>query len=202
MSCITQATKRAKKWLENIKSTNEEVMALRDLGFIFCEAIFTDDSTLHLLRKSGKSFNYQEGFPLSLITMERKEILSLASEMSLTEYLCKVEKNWEWGQIIGGISLSYARYGDIPVVAALVRIAALHQLNSPLLDDAHSYLIDQQEPDGSFGIFARELKLINSRQTDSDEHIKLRLTVEVLWSFAEICKIQSKTDYDDVSSMG
>lgn len=86
-----------------------------------------------------------------------------------------------------GISLSYARHGDVPVVAALVRIAAILQLDSSLLADSHSYLLDQQEPDGTFGVFAREWGLCS--KSEEEEHIKLRLTVEVLWSLVEMSQM-------------
>ncbi|MFY0802053.1 hypothetical protein [Peribacillus frigoritolerans] len=157
---ITKAAKHAEQWLQSIQSSNSEIRNLRDMGLMFCETIFTQNDTLKSLRTTESSYDYPKGFPLSLLQMERNDILSLAMNMSFSKSKFKLssKQQKEWAQIIGGISLSYARYGDVPVVAALVRIAKLLEFDNSLLVDAHSFLMDQQEPDGTFGTFRKGME--------------------------------------------
>ncbi|PGU19073.1 hypothetical protein [Bacillus thuringiensis] len=188
MSRLIKVAKQAEQWLQNIKCSNSELMNLRDIGLMFCEMIFMEkNNKLNSLRSTEISCDYPEDFPLSLLQMKRNDILLLAMNMSLYKCESILFSKQEWAQIIGGVSLSYARHGDVPVVAALVRIAAILQLDSSLLADSYSYLLDQQEPDGTFGVFAREWELCS--KSEEEEHIKLRLTVEVLWSLVEMSQM-------------
>ena len=130
--------------------------------------------------------------------MDRKEILALTNDISLSSQntlLNNAVGQKEWAQIFGGIALSFAYFGDISVVAALVRAAASLNLKGTTLLEAQDYLLDQQQPDGTFGLFARELKQLQS-ETKSTEDVRLRLTVEVLWALAQVATQYYTDNYE------
>ncbi|MBS4198557.1 hypothetical protein KHA93_02700 [Bacillus sp. FJAT-49732] len=193
MSRIKQVAEKSSNWLENIQSANVEIINLRELGIVFCESILSKNDMLNLLRNNDIPINHPDEFPLSLLDMRRNEILSFANNVFFSSSPNKTDFQIEWAQIIGGIAISYARHGDIPVVSALVKIAAILRLKGPLLDESHIFLLDQQNIDGSFGFFDREWKLCNdSKIEEAETHIKLRLTVEVLWALAELSQQPSE----------
>jgi hypothetical protein len=53
-----------------------------------------------------------------------------------------------------------------------------------MLEIAAEYLLDQQQPDGSFGLISEEL--ISVETEEKRQEAVLRITVEVLWALAEI----------------
>jgi hypothetical protein len=95
-----------------------------------------------------------------------------------------------WVELFGSLAVSYARSGDVAVVAALVRAAAHLDLADPWLDEAHAFLLDQQAADGHFGLLSRELAQMQA-ESGSHEDVCLRLTVEVLWAICAVVAAQS-----------
>jgi hypothetical protein len=93
--------------------------------------------------------------------------------------------------MLGGIALSYARDGDLVVVAALLRVSAHVELQGPWLTEALGHLLDQQHSDGSFGLLAPELAL--SGDPGGQPRVAHRLTVEVLWALAEVAAARRRT---------
>lgn len=90
-----------------------------------------------------------------------------------------------WAELLGALAVSYARSGDVAVVAVLVRAAAHLELADPWLDEAQAYLLDQQAPAGHFGLLAREFAHLPPN-TGSPEEVYVRLTIEVLWAISAL----------------
>jgi hypothetical protein len=90
-----------------------------------------------------------------------------------------------WAELFGGLAASYARSGDVAVVAALVRAAAHLGLADPWLDEAQAYMLDQQAIAGWFGLLSRELARVQADR-GSHEDVRLRLTVEVVWAICAV----------------
>lgn len=67
----------------------------------------------------------------------------------------------------------------------------------PWLAEAERYLLDQQTPEGCFGLFARELALVGRGDTPWVAH--LNLSVEILWALAEVTALHAApgTDFAD-----
>lgn len=177
-----KASIQARRWLEQVIVLTGELGALRKLGLSLCEQICTDSG--RATTTGSKSVRLPK--PATFIGMSRSKILALARAISLSN-----PKAWRmedvdrrlWAQVFGGIALSYARVGDLSAVAVLVRAAAHLGLSDPWLTEAETYMLDQQRPDGCFGLIMPELALLQNDILVSD--LLLRLTVEVLWALAE-----------------
>ncbi|WP_347553106.1 hypothetical protein ABFG93_21245 (plasmid) [Pseudalkalibacillus hwajinpoensis] len=196
MSRLKKAAERAQQWLQNVNAEDSQYVAMSEIGLWFCERIYLDKSVL----MEDKSRKVNLTSPISLIEMDRKEILALTKDISLSSQNIlpdNIEGKQEWAQIFGGIALSFAHYGDISVVAALVRAAASLNLNGTLLLEAQDYLLDQQQPDGTFGLLDREVKQLQS-ETKSNEDVRLGLTVEVLWALAQVATQHFHNNYDQI----
>ena len=129
----------------------------------------------------------------TLVEKERQEIVALAQAVTLSDpsaYRRQLRDRDGWARMLGGIALSHARDGDLVAVAALLRMAAGLDLDGPWLQAALRYLLDQQQPDGSFGLLAPELAL--SEEPSCQLEVTLRLTVEVLWALAELAAARSR----------
>jgi hypothetical protein len=96
----------------------------------------------------------------------------------------EVEKRQNWNEVFGSVALSYARAGDPSTTAVLLRTSAQLGLKHPWLVEAERFLLDQQAPEGCFGLFARELALVGGEGVPWMAH--LNLSVEVLWALAEV----------------
>ena len=177
-----KAGRRAQHWLEQAIVATDEMQALRDLGLLLCDRI-----------RSGCGGPRVSGFgavrlpnTATFVGLNRSETLELAQIISLSPQfawrLSTVSKG-HWAQVFGGVALSYARLGDLATVAALVRAGAYLGLRGHWLDEAEMYILDQQRPDGSFGLLASELALLQADLVAP--YAVLRLTVEVLWALGE-----------------
>lgn len=196
MSRLKKAAERAQQWLRNVKTESNQMIAMREVGIWFCERIYLGKDVL--MEERAKEINLSS--PISLIKLDRKEILALTKDISLSSQntlLNNTVGNHEWAQIFGGLALSYAHFGDISVVAALVRAAASLNLKGTSLFEAQDYLLDQQQPDGTFGLLTRELKQLQSGTT-SYEDVRLSLTVEVLWALARVASQFYPHNYDQI----
>jgi len=94
-----------------------------------------------------------------------------------------------WSETFGSVALSYARAGDPSTTAALLRASAQLGLEHQWLVKAERFLLDQQTPEGCFGLFARELQMVRSEEPLWKPH--LNFSVEVLWALAEVTALHA-----------
>jgi hypothetical protein len=174
---------RARRWLEPISRSSPDDPLCR-LALWLCEAIQRPTA-------AGLPLTYGRVAELPGLTdvmgMTRRRLFSLAQSIALSdEWTCGdgVLDRDSWTRILGATALSYARTGDSSMVAALVRAAARMRLRGTWLAAAQTYVLDQQQPDGSFGLVLPELVVM--RHTDVRARVALRLTAESLWALAEV----------------
>jgi hypothetical protein len=126
------------------------------------------------------------------VTMGREKTLTFChsiSNASVHARRMEEKKRDFWSEMFGSVALSYARVGDPATTAALLRASAQLGLTHPWLTEAECFLLDQQTPEGCFGIFARELALVGSDHAPWMPH--LSLSVEVLWALAEVTALHA-----------
>lgn len=179
---ICGASERALSWLEGQRPPSEQATSLKHLGLLLCERIAnkapgpTGTDHDHLALPAFDSF----------VRMGRNELLELTGQITLR---CQPVRGRSaglpegWAKMFGGVALSHARIGDLVAVASLVRAAGRLGLSDPWLSEATWYLLEQQRPDGAFGLFATELAVGGQSVEESD--LLLKTTVEVLWALAE-----------------
>jgi hypothetical protein len=173
----------AKQWLVNAAEKDQTTASLRDLGVWLCDRIESDEPELTAFEQNSFDLPPLNNF----VTMSRDDLLNIAQSISTSDYPAEIISNSEresWARFMGGVALSYARSGDVAVVAALVRAAAHLDLKEQWLNNALDYVLDQQQPDGSFGLLAMEVALLGQAQLA--HKAMMRLTVEVLWAIAEV----------------
>jgi hypothetical protein len=155
-------------------------VALRKLGILLCERISTGLAP----PLGGSALDVKFPNPEDFVVLPRDEVLRLAQIASVSAPGAMRGRNGRaiWSKILGGLALSYAGTGDLPVAAALVRAGASLRLDGPWLEEALVYLLDQQQSEGCFGLIALGRSLANI-EGDTSEAL-LRLTVEVLWALA------------------
>lgn len=120
-----------------------------------------------------------------LVTMERDELVGSCNRIARSQALessapCDAQR---WEAVLPALCISYARDADPVAVASLVRVAARLRVEPALLDEAVSFLLEQQTDDGSFGLLADSAQSDGSRLRQS-----LRITVEVLWALAAVAE--------------
>jgi hypothetical protein len=179
-SRIRTASRRAQRWLGSAATPSPEAVALRKLGILLCERISTGLGPP--LGASALDVKFPN--PEDFVVLPRDEVLRLAQIASVSAPDAMRGRNGRatWSKILGGLALSYAGTGDLPVAAALVRAGASLRLDGPWLEEALVYLLDQQQSEGCFGLIALGPSLANI-EGDTSEAL-LRLTVEVLWALA------------------
>jgi hypothetical protein len=162
---------------------SDETQALRDLGLLLCDRIRYGVG-------GPKASSGPEAVRLprmaNFIRMSRSEILEITGVVTLRSrnaWNVSETRRRVWSRVFGCVALSYARVGDLLTVAALVRAAAHLGQTGDWLDEAEMYILDQQQPNGSFGLLGSEFTLLQNAVTA--RHAVLRLTVEVLWALAE-----------------
>jgi hypothetical protein len=177
------AGERAKLWLEGLSPLTRETKALRSLGLLCCKRLRSGDG---LSGKGGSALLRLPSIAI-FVTMGRERTHALCRSISLASIRArrmKAKKQGFWSEIFGSVALSYARMGDPATTAALLRASARLGLKHVWLLEAKRFLLDQQTPEGCFGLFARELALIESDHTPWMAH--LSLSVEILWALAEV----------------
>jgi hypothetical protein len=189
MRDLTAAASRARRWLIAAAPKSKQARALRMLGLSLCDSI--------CLSKDAPQFAvaYQTFSLPSLpdwVALPRSDLLSLAQAATLGDGRARLPADAEiCAQFFGGLALSYARVGDVSVVACLLRMAAHLSLHSAELTTARRFLLDQQHPDGYFGLLAPEFSISAKRARHQD--VVLRLTVEVLWAACELSACEQIT---------
>jgi hypothetical protein len=186
---LRAAATKARVWLEHCASEQRRDRLI-DLGIWLCAVIHKP-----YLKGPDVIAVTQNVLPapLALVEMERQELLALAQAVTLSggsTQKIQVRDRECSARIFGGIALSYARCGDLVAVAAVVRMAASLELQGPWLTAALRHLLDQQQPNGSFGLLAPELALLEDPK--SEPQVTARLTVEVLWALAEVAVARYK----------
>jgi hypothetical protein len=181
------AIESARLWLEHVPSQSPEAKALRKLGLLCCRRLKSGVG----LREIGGSNALRLPRPALLVKMDRGEIMTLCRSISLASLHTRrreVKDRQALGEIFGGLALSYARVGDPSTAACLLRASAQLELNHEWLDEVERFLLDQQSPEGCFGLFTRELALVNDEGTRWMAN--LNFSVEVLWALAELMALR------------
>ncbi|PFW75846.1 hypothetical protein COL23_13525 [Priestia aryabhattai] len=176
MQSLFESIKKADEWLKNVSVIKGEEVALKKLGLILTDEII--NSTYDFKITLDHYQHIQE--PISLVFMERKELLNLVREVALSNIEALKNKK-KLAKVMNALAVSYANVGDLEVVAVLLRTVARLDLNIDYTSDIIDYLLDQQQPDGYFGLLPEGL--IEKKEAFS---AALRLTVEVIWAFYEI----------------
>ena len=177
------AIERAKLWLQELLPTTREAKALRKLGILCCQRLKSGIG----LRDTSGSMEFRLPTMAVFVNMGRAKTLTLCRSISLASVRARrVEsKNRDaWGEMFGGVALSYARVCDPSTTACLLRASAQLELTHQWLVEVERFLLDQQTPEGSFGLFARELALVGGE--GARWMANLNFSVEVLWALAEV----------------
>jgi len=124
--------------------------------------------------------------------MGRERTIGLCRSISLASSDVRrvgARRREAWSEIFGSVALSYAREGDPSTTAALLRASAQLGLTHPWLDQAECFLLDQQTPEGRFGLFAREVSQCGGGGEAWSAY--LSLSVEILWALAEVAALRA-----------
>lgn len=179
---LVQAADLARGWAERVVPRGGQADALRQVALRLCAGI--RDGTRLFGRAAADDVALPE-LPV-LVAMSRTEIAALANRITLADTVSPAPDeagDAERARFLGAFALSHAQTHDLPCVAALLRIGARLELHDPWLAEAQDYLVDQQQPDGRFGLMGAELQTLDNSSTD--EAI-LRLQVEILWALNEV----------------
>lgn len=184
MNSFVASAATAKKWLEAANPPSQEARSMKQLGLWLCAHITSEvDGCLSV----GKGI-FKLPRMSRFLALERPELLKLAQDVTVhskeLKPMTRLDRN-EWARLLGAMAMSYAKSGDVVVVAALVRVAARLDLQGRWLSEAQRYLLSQQQSDGSFGMLAAEMEFLGGKKR-ANELATLRLTVEVLWALAEL----------------
>jgi hypothetical protein len=177
----------AKLWLEGLSPSTREAKALRSLGLHCCKRLLSGVGW----SGTGRSTLLRLPTTAAFVTLGRERTLALCRSISLASIRARrleVEKRRNWNEVFGSVALSYARAGDPSTTAVLLRTSAQLGLKHPWLVEAELFLLDQQAPEGCFGLFTRELALVGGEGAPWMAH--LNLSVEVLWALAEVTRLR------------
>jgi hypothetical protein len=183
-----EAIGRAMLWLEGLAPFTREGKALRSLGLLFCKRLRSRGG---LRGRSGSALLRLPTVRV-FVTLGREKTLELCRSISLASIPARrleAKKQETWSEVFGAVALSYARVGDPSTTAGLLRASAQLGLKHVWLVEAERFLLDQQTPEGCFGLFARELALVGSQDAPWMAH--LNLSVEVLWALAEVTALRT-----------
>lgn len=175
------ASHGARRWMASGLPEQMQTSPLLRLGITLCERL--DHARLPPV---GSSLPPVTPDPSSLVEMRRADLIVFCRDLAIAppaSIHIPSGTMRRFRSCFGALALSYAAESDVLVVAVLLRASARAGMRHPWLDEAEMYLLDQQEPDGSFGRVAPESGLPGA---DADpEEIRLLLTVEILWALAE-----------------
>lgn len=188
------AIERARLWLQGLLPTTREVKAMRNLGILCCKRLQSGVG----LRETSGSMELRLPTLSVFVTMGREKTLTLCGSIALASVRARrmqPKTRDTWSQMFGGVALSYARTGDPSTAACLLRASAQLGLKHQWLVEVERFLLEQQTPEGCFGLFARELALVGA--AGDPWRPNLNFTVEVLWALAEVMSLQVETGDGD-----
>ncbi|PTL39102.1 hypothetical protein [Alkalicoccus saliphilus] len=181
MKNISEVIIHVERWIKSLE-VPEQNRALCELGLLFIESIHKKEMLL-TVEKADDVHKILKS-PIDLINYNREEIIELAQQVgnsNVETWNVDREEINNWNQFLGGIALSYASKGDLSVVASLIRISAELNLHGRWIVEATDFLLDQQQPEGYFGLYFKETSILNK---DQEVIFLLRLTVDILWALA------------------
>jgi len=177
---LIRAGKAAKHWLLTVGAADDETAALRTRGLKLCERVLYGSATPSSETADERRVNLPR--PISLITLTRFDLIDAAHRIVSARTHCAwavaAGQADTWARVLGGLALSYAQSNDLEVVAVLVLLAAHLRLDCPWLKEARSFLLEQQQPSGSFGMLSAESTVFGDDTWVS--YMALKLTVAAL----------------------
>ena len=188
---LLQTSELALGWVERAAPVGGQAGALRHIAIRLCASI--REGTLLFTRVAEDDI----ALPAltALVGMSRGEIVALANRVTLAVALSRAPDETEEAErarFLGALALSYAQENDLPCVAALLRIGIRLGIDDPWLEEAQHYLVDQQQPDGRFGLLSAVLRTCSD---GAAEEAILRLQVEILWALNEIAAARATECY-------
>jgi hypothetical protein len=169
---LRTAASKAEMWLRSTEPVADEERAYRDLGLVLCGCAKAKRSP------PDNKIEHQMTVlpdPTSLIEMDRSALLELSRH-----YVGEPCSKNDSDLAIAHLATAFARSDDVQGTAALLRLSELLHTERDVTYDAWSYVLAQQQNDGSFGLLAPELALLG--KPEEKARIQIGLTVEVLWS--------------------
>jgi hypothetical protein len=161
------AVARARPWLESLDPVMPDASSLRGLGLMCCANLAAGTG---LYSKTGPS-RVRLPPPARFVAMERTKLVALCNAISRSfdrERPLTGQREGFWSEMFGAVAQSYARVGDISTTAALLRSAAQLGLSHIWLAQCEGFLLDQQAPEGNFGLITRELALVRAQSARGD----------------------------------
>lgn len=181
MSTQVDAVRLARRWLLDLEPESEEQIEYCELGIRLAEAALD----------AGQSCPEPDLEPDPELDPEPVQRLPQAADLIAMDrdalvVLCRAYPGGGLHDTLTAaalayLALSYARSDDLQAVAGLLRLCAKGEADAWLTADAWRYVLDQQQPDGSFGLLSAELTIL--AHTDALTP-RLAMTVEVLWALA------------------
>ncbi|WP_161515201.1 hypothetical protein [Priestia megaterium] len=183
-SKILLAIDQAQGWLHETKPISEKEISLHALSMILSTQIKDGKQNLNYIIHQKVELPP----PFKLVLMSLSEFRTFIHTINF----CNPEALYlepliigEWSRILEGLALSYARDRDVLTVSGILRCAIRLKIEDGWLNIVQNFLLDQQQPDGSFGFFKPELV---------DTEIRLRYMTETLWALAEIYRTRLARD--------
>lgn len=175
------AAAQARGWLTDLPQ--DVSAALRGLALSLCRAIQTRQQPF-----CTRADYWSEQLPVAatVIELPRDPLLRLTERLALAPRLADRQTSAvcrEWSELLGAVAQSYARVGDLAVVAAIVRTASRLGYAGIGLTDAEAYILDQQHPDGYFGFYDAAVASLSTPIEPA--HPRIFLTAQSLWAIAE-----------------
>ncbi len=174
------AMEKAQEFIIKYQPKSDQEKALIQLGLQASRQIINGekytDSYSNLILELPDSFD--------LITIPRDELLKFAKQAKYSKFswVSDVTK-YNFAKTLAGLALSYANEDDLEMVATLYSIVARCEFTHQWLFYLQQYLLNQQEPDGSFGIFVTPHSRDEIKK--STKLVSLSFTILVLTAFSE-----------------
>jgi hypothetical protein len=170
------ATELARQWLRCFPARTDAENAHRQLGLQLCDCVETG---VFPAIPAAALVSAALPDPTTLVRLDRSAFLELSRNLNPSASIDERKKH-----ALSELAVSFARSGDLQVVAAIVRMAAELGIQNDRVSKAQQFLLDHQQPGGSFGLFEPELSALGDGETGLVA--RLAMTVEVLRALAAI----------------